>query len=614
MKTGWQVFKNALQKLHLTVLQRMFFTTGCLMLALCIVFFSIFNYVYRFNLREILSDEMQSNLDRINEYIDLIITDSGNVSGALSNSATLQRVLALQHLSERPIHANTEFRAFFNLFSDISNANEFIASTDLYIQSQHLIMMSNYVATTRLNDPTIAYLDDMTSHNGDFWISTDYDDLMRQQFNRGLESIAVVRPFFSSYTGEKLGFIATNIRTTALQRILHTMQGSECVLLDEQNRLVVDAPISEDCAVLFEDGVFRLNLQEGKGASFQSVNQREFLIVSSTIESVDWRVVSFTPTDRLMHRGINLQTYLVLMNVALFLLLTVAMMATLRQVAKRVRGLVFIMNRVKIGDFALEAQDPVQDEFSFLFTSFHSMVKNLEAIIHENYHLALMHKDEQLRLLQSQVNPHFLYNIFNNMHWMIKLGRYEDLDTLVRASSVFYSRSLNDGKYLIRIGDIVEKLKSYVQIQQIRFQNRFTFHLEMEEDLLEVEILNHLVQPLLENAIIHGVEPLPGLHRIAVTGRILEGAYILLQVQDDGAGIPSQKLEEIHQSLELEEVAGEFFAIKNVHRRIQMFYGPAYGLSIESEEGRGTLVTLRIPYPNLNRQEMEEHVPHDDYR
>jgi len=590
------------QKLHLTVLQRMFVMLGCLMLVVCIVFFSIFNYVYRRNIREIVADEMQSNLNRINEYINLIITNSASVSNALMNNSTLQLILSQQYLARTPIHVKPEFRAFYNLFIDISSANKFISSTDIYIQPQHLFLMSDLTATYWLNPAVIRYLDEITNTDGDLWVSTEYEDKVCRQFLRTTDTLSIIRPLFSLYSGKKMGFISINVHTAALQRILQTVQGSECVILDDENRLVVDMQVSQDGTSLFENGKFALLLPNTNSATFQKFYNREFIIVSSTIESVGWRLVSFTPTDMLIHKGISLQGYLIAMNVVMIIFIFAAMTMILRQVTKRIRSLVNMMDSLKGGDFQLDFREQDKDEFSYLLFSFNSMIENVKSMFSEIYHLELMHKDVQLRLLQNQVNPHFLYNIFNNMHWLVKLGRYNDLDALISSASVFYSRSLNDGKQSISMYDTVEKLNSYVKIQQIRFQDRFAFNLSFDDDLMEIEILNHLIQPLLENAIIHGVEPVSGMRRIVVTGRIYSSNVITICVSDDGAGIPKEKLKAIKQSLLNEEIQGEFFAINNVHHRIQMFYGKEYGLSIESEERIGTTVTILLPYLTSNNQ------------
>jgi len=144
----------------------------------------------------------------------------------------------------------------------------------------------------------------------------------------------------------------------------------------------------------------------------------------------------------------------------------------------------------------------------------------------------------------------------------------------------------------------MEQLNSYVQIQQIRFRNRFSFSMNVEEVLQKEEILNHLLLPLLENSIIHGIEPLTGFFHIEITGVERDGS-IIFTVRDNGAGISGDILSDIRQSLDSEDVQGKYFALQNIHNRIRMFYGTEYGLTIESREGEGTCITVSIPFPKL---------------
>ena len=589
-------------KFHLTALQQMLIAMVGIMLVVSAIFFSILSSVYRSNIREIVSDEMQGNVLHVTEYINLIISNSDNVSSAFITNPVLQVLLDNRRMNEAPIHSYPEFRAFYTLFNSVSRANEFVLTTDIYIQPRRMLLLSHHSATMWLSDNTVEFLDSIMSTEGDFWVSREYGEVIGRQYFRRADAITVIRPLFSINTGGKGGFIAINIHPYSLQRVLSTTTGAEYVLLDAENRLVVETQISDDSADLFYENHFLPVLPERDGTHIQTIDGREYIIITSTINTVDWRLVSFTPTDRLVHKGISLYTYLAIMIITIISILIITALVMMRNVMKRIRGLIYMMNRTKHEDInvKIDMQSQLFDEFSYLFTSYSSMAENVDFMVNEIYRLELMHKDVELRLLQSQVSPHFLYNIFNNMHWLIQLERYADLNTLVNATSVFYSRSLNDGRLLISIQDTMDKLNSYMQIQQIRFQDRFTFELEMDGELLEIEILNHLIQPLLENAIIHGIEPLTGTHNIIVTGKIYQEDKILITVSDDGAGISQERLEVIRENLAKDEVSGECFAMQNVHHRIQMFYGEQYGLSVESTPGCGTTATILIPHPFYN--------------
>lgn len=559
-------------------------------------FFTLFSYLYRNNIREIVADEMQSSLDRINEYLNLVLDNTRSMSAALMGNDILQRLMIKDFPSAKSLYTDQDFRTYATLFNDISRTNEFIVSTDLYLQDYHILLRSDLGATTRLDPSMISYFDEITEVNDDFWIAGDYNRKINEFFSRSPDSIAIIRPLYSFYTGKKAGFISMSIRTDTIQRVLNTMQGAQCIMLTEDNRLAVSSPAGE--TDLFDNGLFLPALPPADSVIFSTFEDTEYILAGASLDKVPWRLISYTPVDKLVHKGISLQKYLAALIISFLLIIGFSAFMVMHFITRRIHKLVGLMNQVRSGDFAVDTPDTEKDEFSYLFESFHSMAQNVDQMVNEIYHLEIMHKDVQLHLLQSQVNPHFIYNIFNNMHWLLKLKRYDDLNTIITAVSVFYSRSLNDGKLLIRIDRIMEQLNSYVQIQQIRFRNRFSFSMNVEEVLQKEEILNHLLLPLLENSIIHGIEPLTGFFHIEITGVERDGS-IIFTVRDNGAGISGDILSDIRQSLDSEDVQGKYFALQNIHNRIRMFYGTEYGLTIESREGEGTCITVSIPFPKL---------------
>lgn len=590
------------RRFRLTTLQQMILAAAGMMLVICSIFLGLFSAVYRNNIREIVSDEMHSSVLRTSEYLDLMLTNAQFVSSAMINNSVLQGILAPKGSGEAPLHANADFRAFYNLFSMVSSSNQFIDGIDIYIRPRQTLLMSNLAATAMLGTEMTDYLDRLTDRLGDMagtGFSLDYRKTVGTLYTQSTDAVTILQPLISLNTGKKSGFIAVNIQPDTIRPILQAAEGAECVLLDENSRMLVNSLGDPDSRHLFEGDRFRLSLPPTDGASYQRHQGREYILAAATIRPVGWRLVSFTPTDKLIHKGNSFQPYLILLSVITFLLLAAVVLGMMQLIRRRIRGLIRMMDHVEGGDFDLDGKirDQPADEFSYLFTSFNAMVKQVDRMINELYRLDLKHKDVQLRLLQNQVKPHFLYNIFNNMHWLIRLERFSDLDTLVQAVSVFYSRSLNDGRHLICVGDTLEKLESYVQIQQIRFPDRFRFEVRLDEDLRTVELLNHLIQPLLENAIIHGIEPLTGQYRIELSLRRRAADRILISVRDNGAGIPPQRLEGIRESLLKTEVQGDCFALQNIHHRIQIFYGRDFGLSLESQPGQGTTAEILIPYP-----------------
>lgn len=558
-------------------------------------FFALFSHMYKTNVQEIVADEMESNLERINEYLNLIIDNTQSLSSALMGNDILQRIMIHNWDSVEDLYKDQNFRTFSTLFNDISRANKFIVSTDLYLQKYHLLMRSDLGATSRLTPDLIQYFDHLTSVNDDFWIAYDYNETINRSFRRSTPCFTVIRPLYSFYSGEQTGFISISIKTETIQRVLTTMQGAQCVILNESQHLILEPTHPARQLPPESELLSLLPLKNGTG--IKTLHSIDYIVSVESLKALPWHLVSYTPINQLVHKGFRLQNYLFGLIISFLLIICIAAGLLINFFSKRIHKLVLLMSQVQAGDFSVSENDIGKDEFSYLFRSFQSMAQNVDNLINKVYRLELMHRDVQLHLLQSQVNPHFIYNIFNNMHWLLKLQRYEDLDTMIQGVSIFYSRSLNNGKLLIRIDRILEQMESYLKIQQCRFRNRFTFSLCIEEILYKKEILNLLLMPLLENSIIHGIEPLPGSFHIDVSGKKSDDC-IVFTIKDNGAGIPRDELENITLALHQKKNDSEkYFALRNIHRRIQMFYGENYGLTIESSEGKGTSSIVTIPFP-----------------
>jgi len=220
-------------------------------------------------------------------------------------------------------------------------------------------------------------------------------------------------------------------------------------------------------------------------------------------------------------------------------------------------------------------------------------------LFQELYEEKLLKKDAELKLLQSKINPHFIYNIFNNMSWLLELEKYDDLREMIDSVAKFHKTSLNYGSDFIKIADNVEQLKSYAKIQMIRFKNKFSCEFEIDPKALEYKIPIFILQPLLENAICHGVEPKEDYGLIKVVIKQSKG-NLICAVEDNGVGIEKGKLAEIKKNVNEEILdSNKHFALSNVNKRIKLRYGPEYGLKICSKKGYGTKVTVVMPLVKL---------------
>ena len=201
----------------------------------------------------------------------------------------------------------------------------------------------------------------------------------------------------------------------------------------------------------------------------------------------------------------------------------------------------------------------------------------------------------EFELLQAQINPHFLYNTLDAIVWSAEAGNQKQVVKMVGSLSEFFRSSLNKGKELVRVREELSHARSYLEIQQIRYQDILSYEIDVPEILFEYEIPKITIQPIVENALYHGIKNRRGGGKITITGEEGENDYRII-VTDDGIGMEKARLLEITEGLAGKNPGDvKIYGLYNVNERIKLFYGEEYGISIESEYDRGTEVVIRLP-------------------
>jgi two-component system, sensor histidine kinase YesM len=239
------------------------------------------------------------------------------------------------------------------------------------------------------------------------------------------------------------------------------------------------------------------------------------------------------------------------------------------------------------------------DEITELGISFNIMIGRirelLDAKIREQENL----KKAELRTLQAQINPHFLYNTLDTIVWMAELKKTEQVVEIVKALSNFFRTTLSKGKDWITIGEEIELTKNYLTIQKMRYQDILNYKIEVDEAVVDEKILKLTLQPLVENALYHGIKPKRGGGTITVRAKQNHDHQVLLEVEDDGVGCTPYRLGKIQQEINSENdeiiLKESGFGLANVSKRIKLYYGKQYGLSINSQYQGGTQITVAIP-------------------
>lgn len=279
--------------------------------------------------------------------------------------------------------------------------------------------------------------------------------------------------------------------------------------------------------------------------------------------------------------------------------------AILNSITRPIQELCRITSQIAEGNFSDRARMQTEDELEVLSDSVNDMSENLEVMVHQIKEDERKMRRAELRLLQEQINPHFLYNTLDTIVWLIEGDDPDKAVDIVVALSEFFRMVLSKGKEYISIREEEAHIRGYLEIQQVRYQDILDYEIAIDPELYQYRILKLTLQPLVENSLYHGIKYKRAKGKIWVTGTMQRGALpggdrILLCVQDNGAGMDSEEVERLQAEIQKPcKETEKGFGLANVNERIRMNFGMEYGMTIESEKGSGTKVSILIPAVRL---------------
>ncbi len=253
-------------------------------------------------------------------------------------------------------------------------------------------------------------------------------------------------------------------------------------------------------------------------------------------------------------------------------------------------------NQIAGGQLSVRAEEAEVEELKTLSIRLNTMAEKLEQLMDQNRREQENLKKSELRTLQAQITPHFLYNTLDAIVWLAEAGQTSQVIEITNSLSDFYRISLNNGKDWVGIREEWEHLQGYLRIQKIRYRDILRYELSISEDLREQQMLKLLIQPLVENAIYHGIKNRRSGGLVRVEARKV-GARLMVTVSDSGLGMDEQRLNEIRQALSRDDVLGpeRGYGLYNVDKRIKLYYGQEEGLDLISSPGEGTRVSFSVP-------------------
>lgn len=343
----------------------------------------------------------------------------------------------------------------------------------------------------------------------------------------------------------------------------------------------------------FNDKNKNYNLSLSEIAKKYSDNKKDYYIVKKAIPKTGWNVWLYKP-EKLMGnsiRQINIITFggTLVCLVATFMCIRFTAIFVTTRIGKLQKAVA----RVEKEDFSYTLNTTSQDEIGELITSFSKMERKLNYLINEVYKSKIKEKEYEMKALQAQINPHFLYNTLSLINWKAIEAGKKDISKITLALSAFYRTSLNKGNSITHISGEIENMRSYLSIQLMLHDDGFDVTEDIDDSVLEYTCPNLILQPLIENAIDHGIDVMPEGRRGAISISCKDmDTYIQFIVKDNGIGMTKE------QTVKILTKDSKGYGVRNVNERLKLCYGEEYPMIIKSEKNAGTEVIITIPKKN----------------
>jgi len=321
----------------------------------------------------------------------------------------------------------------------------------------------------------------------------------------------------------------------------------------------------------------------------QIYDSSRYIAVEKRIAGSEWTLYCYVPYDFILKESGQIISATVIVCIACILFLLLVIWAFSNTLVKRINGLNLAMKKVEYGQLSMDISSNSTDEIGQLTNRFGKMLKTINHLIEDVYQSKIVQKEAELKALQAQIRPHFLYNSLNIINWRAIMNNDAETSSIATRLSEFYRTTLNKGDNVISIRDEMVNMKAYIDIQLIMHEHNFDVHYDIDEEVYSFDMLNLILQPLVENAIEHGIDcKTEGRGELKITA-VMSEEDIRFSVADNGPGLDSGQLGQLINK----QTSG--YGLKNVNERLRLYFGPEYRVEIESGEGAGTVCSFRIP-------------------
>lgn len=416
----------------------------------------------------------------------------------------------------------------------------------------------------------------------------------------GAAALTVSKSLIDIRSGACLGILSFDIKESLFYEAYHSVSDmkNEAFLLIDSAGTIISSEDRDELQTTAPPEILRLlgdrgkDVQENMRKAGEASDLEHMLLLCTATENGDYTVVYMMRYYRIYKEALNLA--LLLLLIGILILVTAVFLSSLlaQSIVRPVIRLADYADEAGKGHFDLPVPVHSRDEIGFLAERFGVMNHNIKELTTRIYEEQTQKKEYELKMLQAQINPHFLYNCLDNISSLITDRKNETATAMVSHLGRYYRAILSKGRNIITLREELNLIRAYLEIQLIRTPGLFTYRIAADEEIQDFKILKMILQPIAENSVIHGFAGFRQGGHIEIEGT-LQNQTVCIRISDNGKGIPEKMLSSIFAPVPT--AVPKHFGLKNIQERIQLKYGEQYGITIHSEEEKGTEICVRFP-------------------
>ncbi len=529
------------------------------------------------------------NLKQSVTSTESLLNNAANILNIVVSNAWIQDFYSSESSGYQDFESKMLIRSFLD---SIIEPKSDIASIVVYgIDRQSIATSSDNGRLYNVDGETFA---DQLKTMNKYWGMPIYLNTRKIAYNTSGKTVnyfSVLKPVISYYSGNIVAVVEINYYESTISQFLkplYDQKSSSISIIDQKGIIIANLNKDDLFSDISNTKSFAFAAEANGKCKIIKEGNEKYFVTSVHFDKINYYAVSKLPLEVITGQMWQQLLLIVICGILGVVLASVTSYFFTRSITRPILSLSESMAGAGQGDFSVSVIVKGNDEISQLARKFNTMMSQISTLVEQVYNEQTTRKKSQLLALQAQINPHFLYNTLESIDSLITLKMYDDASQMTKSLELFYKTSLSGGKDLIPIEKEIQNVSSYLQILNFRYRDKFTYNIDFDEDLKGFLIVKLSIQPLVENAIYHGIRQQPGKGYLNISCKRGENA-IVISVTNNGPGIGKEIIENV-----LKNNQGTKYGLYSVNERIQLYFGKEYGLYIHDLKS-GAKVDIQIP-------------------